>query len=294
MDLATLQKSRVTSFAEHPRLRGCMAVGILEWSPDGETLLYHLSGRYEDDSIYDGPCGTPPPAHRGFFAFTPGNRTTVPLPRLSGFHGWLPDSKGVVYERTRRVEQLDAASRSGAQGTFLSELVEQRFELGRGPAELARLAPETVHASGWNDGLGAFGQLRLHGAHALQAAVYGREGGLWEWTSVDGRERLLLQGKWAENQWPQLSPDGRWLAYAHKAGETAPGRSVFHVELRDVRLPGGGVGEPIDLGPVAHSHAWIDDDRLLVCREQGLFVVARDGAARRLGAPGACFVPRSP
>ena len=83
--------------------------------------------------------------------------------------------------------------------------------------------------------------------------------------NLDNRNRQVLrQGKWAEFQFPILSPVGDVFVYQHQSDVMAGGKVVFDLQLFDLAT---GQGTQLASGCV-RAKGWIDNDTLLFLNDE--------------------------
>lgn len=79
--------------------------------------------------------------------------------------------------------------------------------------------------------------------------------------SLEGTE--IDSGRWAEAQWPKISPNGTKLAFLKQENITATGTPDYFVNLHDL-----GTGATSPLVP-ARNYWWLDDSRMIVENSSG-------------------------
>lgn len=210
---------------------------------------------------------------RDIWVLDPQSREAAPLTS----HGaddsdplWSPDGRWVVFSSDR------SADRFSTQGAGTRDLY-RRSSAGSGPDELLLRTPRTKYPNSWS---------RAAGGVILFTSRDPSSG--WDiWMlAADGTSEPLVRTPAAEIE-PQLSPDGRWLAYtSDESGRNQVFVRPFPGTSRALLISPGGGSDP----------RWRDDGTELyyLSPDRALMVVGISRTSRlRVSAPRPLFQTRT-
>lgn len=206
------------------------------WSGNEEWLIYHVE--ISDNGMgIDPKDKLQPSVIAGFYAANLKEGKIYYLPNLPNFVDFLPKSNSVVFIKDER----DLYTRDLVTGE-VKKLTQKSFE--------GTFAGQFSFS---DDGHFAYtvGDPNL----SFQKLIY---------TSLDNLEsREIVKGRWAEVQFPKISPDGSLIAYEKytpadcpSGGGGCPQASLVIYDLKS--------NQEKNLGPIKKLFSWFDGDRIVV------------------------------
>ena len=213
---------------------------ISGWSPDGTKILYYVESSI---AFEDKGGGAEERPQKGFHLVDANSGERAPLSDLQNFVAWSEDSNKIIYEReydfgsSRDWYELDLTTQVS------SKLTAERFDC-------ANVQPTFPLSS--NKLLYACGSSNITESSLVLA-------------NLDNTNRQVLrQGKWAEFQFPILSPAGDMFVYQQQSDVMAGGKVVFDLQLFDLAT---GQATQLASGCV-RAKGWIDNDTLLFLNDE--------------------------
>lgn len=227
-------------------------VSYSEWSPDSSTLLVLLD---EPSYLEDDPLPLPPGTHYGFHVLRTDDLQLEHAPHIENYLGWMPDSQAVIdskYIAHRDYELL-------------------AYPIAPGPAKLLQRSNDPYGHSQLSV-MGDQMAWTAHGDGSTSQIVVAPISPITPSTGNDPRP-LSPRAKFAEIQWPMLSPTGK--------------RAVFAQQSK--LMLGEGDGTPVKW-PSHSEFQWWDDEHVVTVTKAGLVMMDLQGQARVLDPAGTGLV----
>jgi Tol biopolymer transport system component len=211
---------------------------MLVFSPDGKWLAYDL------------PAGDNVEQRDIFVLATDGSREipAVVSPSQDTDVGWSNDGKRLLF----------ASDRSGSAGLWSAAFVGGRVE---GPPELLRSDIGRISSLGLTNAGKLYGGVNTSGLADADVYVAAIDFAIGRLIS---QPALAAQTYVGSNQFPDWSPDGKYLAYASKRGSVGPRHFVFAIRSMET-------GETREISPspgfdLLNGLVWTPDGLSLIVR----------------------------
>ena len=209
---------------------------ISGWSPDGSKIAYYVDAVASSE---DPAVNKKQRSDRGFVAVDTESGQKKRLPVLPNFVGWSADSEKIIYE-----QQFDlGASRDwytlDITTDVVTKLTSERIECANVHPSFTPGSESFVYACG-SSGI-TTSSMVLADNH-------------------NTNRQLLLEGAWAELQFPIVSPDGAAFVYRHQGPLGTGGVPAFEVRLFDLAA----MSDRRLVSGCAFAQAWLDPRSILL------------------------------